>query len=111
MTKTELENQLNNGEQYKEIWIENSSRQCICALLNGDIGLLIYLSSEGDVGFSSRNPVEISNENIEFYLSNGQRDEYPKKWTYSIKILKEALFSFIENGQLPKQVKWHNDAE
>lgn len=110
MNKAELENQLNNGEQYKEIWLEGPTKQSICALINGNIGWLMYLRFEGDAGLSSRNLSENSKENVEFILSNGQCDEYPKNWTYPLEILKEALFSFIDNGELPKQIEWHDDS-
>ena len=75
-----------------------------------NIGWLMYLRFEGDSGYSSRNPLETSDEYIEFYVSNGQCDEYPKNWTYPIHTIKEALFSFIENSELPKQVEWRNDS-
>ena len=111
MNKAELEKQLNDGEQYKEIWLKGTNEQSICALINGNVGWLMYLRFEGDTGYSSRNPSETSEENIEFFLSNGQCDEYPKKWTYPLAILKEALFSFLDNGALPKQVEWHDDSQ
>jgi hypothetical protein len=111
MNKTELEQHLNNSEQFKEIWLQGPSKQSICALINGNVGWLMYLRFEGDAGYSSRNPLETSEENIEYILSNGQRDEYPKKWAYPIDTLKAALFSFIDNGALPKQVEWHDDSQ
>ena len=111
MRKNELEIQLADGSQYKEIWLEGPEGQSVCALINGNLGWLMYLRFEGDAGYSSRNPLESSEENIEFYLSNGQRDEYPKKWAYPLNTIKEALFSFIDDGQLSKQVEWHDDSE
>ena len=111
MNKSELEKCLSNGEQYKEIWLEGPGEQSICALINGHTGWLMYLRFAGDAGYSSRNPSETSDENIEYFLSNGQRDEYPKKWAYPIEVLKEALFGFIDNGALPKQVEWHDDSQ
>ena len=111
MNKSELEKYLSNGEQYKEIWLKGPNEQSICALINGGVGWLMYLRFEGDAGYSSRNQFETSEENIEYILSNGQRDEYPKKWAYPTEILKEALFSFIDNGTLPKQVEWHDDSQ
>ncbi len=111
MTKVELESQLQDGKQYKEIWLEGPEEQSICALINGNIGWLMYLRFSGDAGYSSRNQLETSDKNIEFYLSNGQCDGYPKKWTYPLDTLKEALFSFIDNGELPKQVEWYDDSK
>lgn len=112
MTKTELDKLLNDEEQFKEIWLEGSNQQRICALINGNIGWLMYFrNKEDNSGFSSRNPFETSDENIVFYLSNGQCDEYPKNWTYPLHIIKNALLSFMENGDLPKQVTWHDDSQ
>lgn len=110
MNKSELEKRLSNGEQYKEIWLVGPNEQSICALINGNCGWLMYLRFEGDAGYSSRNPSEISGDNIEYILSNGQLDKYPKKWAYPIEIIKEALFSFLDDGALPKQVEWHDDS-
>jgi hypothetical protein len=110
MRKKELLNKLEANGQFKEIWIYASSGESICALINGNIGWLMYLQHDGDAGFSTRNHAETSTEDIEYYLNNGQRDVYPKSWSYPINTLQNALFSFLENGQLPKQVEWHNDS-
>lgn len=110
MTKDELTKALNSEDQFKEIWIYSQGGQSICALINGDIGWLMYLRWSGDAGFSTRNPDELSNDDIEYVLSNGQIDYYPRKWAYSISRLKQALFSFIENGELPSQLNWHDDS-
>ena len=49
------------------------------ALINGEFGWLMYLRYDGDAGFSSRNPSYQgpSDAMIEYFLSNGQLDEYP----------------------------------
>jgi len=111
MNRKELEEELNNGEQFKEIWLDGPKGQSICAWINGKIGWLMYQRYEGDAGFSSRNYRELSDQIVEFYLSNGQRDVYPKNWTYPIEIIKEALLSFLNNGKLPSQVEWHDETQ
>ena len=83
----------------------------MCALINEKTGWLMYLQHEGDAGFSSRNHDETSAEEIEFVLDNGQEDLYPKSWTYPLSVLKEAMLSFVDNGELPLQVKWHDDSK
>ena len=70
----------------------------------------MYFRSEGDTGFSTRNEEEDSAEDVEYYLSNGQRDIYPKNWAYPVGTLQKAMLSFLKNGQLPKQVEWHDDS-
>jgi hypothetical protein len=111
MNKESLLEKLNNNNQHKEIWVTSPNGSSICALINGDIGWLMYLRFHGDIGFSTRNPIESSDEEIEYILSNGQADSYPKKWAYPIEIIKEALVNFIESGQKPTEVKWNDDSK
>ena len=110
MTPNNLEKLLSSPEQFKEIWIEGDKGQRICALINNDIGWLMYLRYEGDAGYSTRNPSIETKEEIEFVLDNGQREVYPKNWTYPLSILKSALLSFMNNSELPNQVSWHDDS-
>ena len=71
----------------------------------------MYLRYEGDSGFSTRNPQVKSNGNMEFRLSNGQIDLYPKSWTYPLPVIKEALLYFMTHSDLPTQVGWHDDSK
>ena len=50
--------------------------------INGDFGWLMYLRGNGDPGFSSRNPNYDGppDAQIDYELSNGQRDLYPASW-------------------------------
>ncbi len=49
-----------------------------CVLVNRDQAWLMFLRSEGDAGFSSRNPdaTRLPDAKVAFFLSNGQRNEY-----------------------------------
>ena len=107
----ELNKLLAAPDQYKEIWLQGKNGASLCALINGDIGWLMYLRSDEDAGFSSRNPHISTEENIEFYLKNGQQDFYPKNWTYHIDKLSEAMQSFLNDGNLPSQLEWHDDSD
>ena len=109
MDLEQLNRSLESPEQFKEIWLKGENGESLCALINGDIGWLMYLRFEGDAVFSSRNPNISSEEDIEFMLSNGQIDIYPKNWTYHINILREAMESFLKDGKIPHQVEWHDD--
>ena len=75
-----------SGHQYDEIWVEAGDGQSMCALINGDLGWLMYLREPGDAGFSSRNPDYKGNPDAtrEYYLSNGQMDEHPAAWAIPI---------------------------
>jgi len=40
----------------REVWLESPSGSALCALINGDVGWLMYLRERDDAGFSSPNP-------------------------------------------------------
>ena len=83
----------------------------MCALINGEVGWLMYLREEGDAGFSSRNPrFSGADSNLEFQLGNGQRDFYPSSWTLPISTVRAALDHFRSTGRPPTFVLWHNDS-
>jgi hypothetical protein len=103
------------SEEFREIWVKVDRGPRLCALLNGNIGWLMYLSHDGgDTGFSSRNLVfEAPNSIlIEYQLSNGQRDRYPAGWALPEQEIMRALEYFVEHqgGRAPS-VQWHDDAD
>ena len=89
-----------------------SDGQSLSALINGDLGWLMYLWSPGDPGFSSRNPnyVGAVDATIEYVLGNGQHDEYSASWALSIAEVCRALEHFREHHKPPTFVAWHNDS-
>lgn len=95
---------------FQEIW-EGFEEKSMVALINGDRGWLMYLEEPGDSGFSSRNPAYQgpADAMIEYYLSNGQRDEYPASWAYPIDELRRALEYFRREGQRAPFIEWHRD--
>lgn len=111
MSSEKLSELLESPEQYKEIWLNGENGESLCALINGERGWLMYLRFEGDAGFSSRNPVITSADEITYVLSNGQEDCYPKSWSYSIEIIDSAMRSFLMDNQRPIQVLWHDDSQ
>jgi hypothetical protein len=98
--------------KHREIWIKNPDGQSMCALISGDLGWLMYLRSEGDAGFSSRNPEYrgADTTTIEYALTNGQRDQYPASWALPIELVDRALEHFRKEGRPPQFVVWHNDS-
>jgi hypothetical protein len=119
------------SEQFREICVDmDQGGPALIALLNGNIGWLMYLRhDEGDTGFSSRNlafegsdaapggPAFVSRFNgklvpvIEYRLGNGQVDEYPASWALPEQEIMRALEYFVEHqgGRAPF-VHWHDDA-
>ncbi|SRR6266508_2103149 len=98
--------------RFDEVWVEAPDGQAMCALINGDRGRLMYLRENGDAGFSSRNPnyTGPTYAQIEYYLSNGQRETYPASWTLPVAEVRRALEFFEREHRPPPCVTWHNDS-
>ncbi|WP_211831184.1 Imm1 family immunity protein [Kistimonas asteriae] len=111
MNSIDLINKIDSPQQFKEIWLSSPTGQKLCALINGDIGWLMYLRSESDTGFSSRNPAIKSEKEIEYCLSNGEENHFPEKWAYPIATIKEAMLYFINTSNRPHHVIWHDDSQ
>ena len=101
------------SSRYSEVWEHTPDGKALCALINGDMGWLLYLRGQGDAGFSSRNPSYSGPPDaaIEYYLSNGQRDEYPAAWALPLADIQRALAYFREHAQPPPFIAWHNDSD
>ncbi len=76
MNSIDLINKIDSPQQFKEIWLSSPTGQKLCALINGDIGWLMYLRSESDTGFSSRNPAIKSEKEIEYCLRNLRASDF-----------------------------------
>lgn len=101
-----------SDQQHQEIWVEKPDGQSMCALINGDIGWIMYLRREGDPGFGSRSQDYEGAESahIDYVLSNGQRDRYPASWALPTAAVNRALGYFRATGKPPHFVLWHNDS-
>jgi hypothetical protein len=102
------------SDQFREIWVSVDRGPRLAALLNGNVGFLMYLRhSNGDPGFTSRN-LEFDGSDtavIEYRLSNGQRDKYPAKWALPECEVIRAIEYFIEHqGDRTPSVHWHDDS-
>jgi hypothetical protein len=98
--------------KFEEIWVNRDDGQALCALINADRGWLMYTREPGDGGFSSRNPDYdgADEDQIEYYLNNGQRDEYPASWALPVDLVRRALDHFKKTGAPPAFITWHNDS-
>jgi alpha-D-ribose 1-methylphosphonate 5-triphosphate synthase subunit PhnI len=100
-------------DQYDEVDEYLADSQYLVALINGDLGWLMYLRYNGDVGFSTRNPDYAGPEDavLEYYLSNRQRDAYPLSWAIPVSEIERALEYFITELKPPPWLHWHNGSE
>lgn len=98
--------------RYNEVWVELPDGQAMCALINGDLGWLVYLRESGDVVFSSRNPEYTGPPDavVEYQLSNGQCDVYPASWALPVVEVRRAIEFFEREHRPPPFIHWHNDS-
>lgn len=98
--------------QFSEVWMQRlSSWPAICALVNCESAWLMFLRFEGDSGLSTRNPKYSGANNavIEYYLSNGQRDEYPASWNITTTEALRALEYFLTEEKMAPWLQWHEE--
>jgi hypothetical protein len=101
------------SSNFREVWLESPDGKSLLALINGDVGWLMYLREAGDPGFSSRNPNYdgFEDEMVEYYLNNGQRDLYPRAWAYPTDVIERGLEYFRQHNAPPPFIEWYNDSD
>jgi Immunity protein Imm1 len=98
--------------QFSEVWLQHTDGwPAIAALVNGEAAWLMYVRHEGDAGFSTRNPLYTGPNKavIEYYLSNGQRDEYAASWNITTTGALRALEYFFEEEGMAPWLTWQDD--
>ena len=109
----ELASYLQTAQKYDylELWLEQLNGAALSVLVNKDNAWLMFLREEGDSGFSSRNPdyIGATNAELDFLLSNGQRDKYPTSWCLPTNKALQAVLHFFEHGEKPEWIQWHED--
>lgn len=96
--------------QFCEVWLyADSGWPAVCMLVNGSSAWIMFLREEGDAGFSTRNPKYDGPKDtlIEYFLSNGQRDEYPAEWDITAPEAIRALEHFFEAQEMAPWLQWH----
>ena len=98
--------------RFSEVWLySDSSWPAICALVNGEAAWLMFLRQEGDSGFSTRNPNYAGPKDavIEYFFSNGQRDEYPAERDITKSEALRALEHFMETQEMAPWLHWQEE--
>jgi hypothetical protein len=100
--------------QFLEVWLQHTAGwPAMAALINGQAAWLMYVRHEGDAGFSTRDPKYAGPKKavIEYYLSSGQRDEYPASWNITTaEAIRGLEFFFEEEGMAP-WLQWNDDSQ
>lgn len=92
--------------QYCEIWLEDSGGPSLCCLKSGDDAMLMYLRHEGDSGFVAHNAERSESERIDFILTNGQMDSYPRSWTVPYETARWAMERFWFTKKMDDRISW-----
>jgi hypothetical protein len=94
---------------FDEVHVRTPDGHFLSALINNDVGSLMYMHGEVGDCLISRNPrYEGSPEaTIEYYLRNGQRDCYPASWALPVADVRLALEHLEREGRLPPFIHWH----
>jgi len=99
--------------QFSEVWMQHPAGwPAIGALINGQAAWLTFVRHEGDAGFSTRNLQYTGPQKamIEYYLSNGQRDEYPVAWNITTAEALRALEFFLEEEDMAPWLTWQDES-
>jgi hypothetical protein len=99
-------------QQFSEIWlITDDAGPSLTILVNGIHAWLMYLYNQEDAsGSISRNPYYSGSTEatMQFFLSNGQREEYPIAWTLPLEDAFKACEYFLLNqGDRSSTIVWH----
>jgi hypothetical protein len=93
-------------ESQFELWVNQPDGPAICMLRNSQNAWLMYLRHDGDSGFHSLGNSEREGF-IEYRLSNGQIDEYPRAWCIPVEDCYKAIsFFFVNDGLRPHWLTW-----
>ena len=98
--------------QFCEVWLyAESGWPAICALVNNGSTWLMFLRHDGDSGFSTRNPNYSGPKTalIEYFLANGQRDEYPAEWAISTTEALRGLEHFQQTQEMAPWLQWQEE--
>jgi immunity protein Imm1 of predicted polymorphic toxin system len=98
--------------QFSEVWLQHMAGwPAMGALINNQAAWLSYVRYEGDAGFSTRDPKYAgpAKAAIEYYLSNGQRDEYPASWNITTAEALRALEYFLAQETMAPWITWHEE--
>jgi hypothetical protein len=91
---------------YNEIWLKGNSQASLCILTNANSAFAMYLESNEDTCFIIINEKGNEGETEEFYLENGQLDEYPKRKLISKDKAKNILLYFYEKEDRAPDINW-----
>lgn len=91
-----------------ELWLNVKGGPAICMLRNAEAAWLMYLTHEGDAGFTSVGNLD-ARGSVRYRLSNGQVDEYPSAWCLDVETCYKALaYFFVNDGLRPEWVRWRD---
>lgn len=102
--------------QFSEIWLSNYvdeindfKKSSICVLRNENLAFVTFLEDENNYFHSVNDLQKKTDEVIEFELSNGQHDFYPKSYFIEIEKAIRAVLFFYKFNEKADFIKWENN--
>lgn len=102
--------------QFSEIWLSNYvdeindfKKSSICVLRNENLAFVTFLEDENNYFHSVNDLQKKTDEVIEFELSNGQHDFYPKSYCIEIEKAIRAVLFFYKFNEKADFIKWENN--
>ena len=97
------------NQPYFQVWLHKEDGQSLGAYFNCAFAFVLWFGNDGDSAQAFHSEHEGHSEMQEFYLENGQLDEYPE----SVCLCKQdgilALLHFFEHGERPKWLAWNEN--
>jgi hypothetical protein len=100
-------------KQFAEVQLVRGElpEHCLSALFNDGHAVMAYTRNIAEASYSARSKDRSKGEEgaLEFYWSNGQRDEYPLAHSIPAADAVKGFEYFFLQAELPPWVRWHKD--
>ncbi len=98
------------NQTYVQVWIHKEDGQALGVFFNRHFASVGWLTDDGD----SATAIDMrytgpDNALQEFYIEDGQLNEYPERNCLSRPEGLRALLDFMEQGQRPAWLQWHEE--
>ncbi len=98
-------------KQFAEVQLVRGERpeHALFALFNDGRAVMSYTRNIDETCFSARSDGGTEDGEMEFYLSNGQRDEYPRAHTIPSTDAVRTFEYFFQQTELLPSIRWHKE--
>ena len=112
-SESELSSLMKSGmeNEFSEICFYEKDKTSLTVLTNKieKKAFLMFQDLEEEISYVpiiSKNPSELY---VDFLLSNGQMDEYPKNWLVDFELAKKSIIEYFINRQMWNGINWNEE--